>query len=115
MNLIVVYNAKSTKINALVGYAHKVISPSTYSCNLCKLTHSNLGERKEWTTFIKTLDAKIDFYHINEFEDKYHQHFEYPVVLVNNNNKFKILLDHLEIDKLTNVSDLIQKINEIIQ
>ena len=109
MKLIFVYNAKSNKINALVNYAHKVISPSTYNCDLCKLTHSNFGERKEWAAFSKELD--IDFYHINEFEKKFNTNFEYPVVL---NSDLTILLDNKAIGKLKNVSDLTQRINEII-
>lgn len=112
MNLIFVYNAKSNKLNALVDYAHKVMSPSTYNCNLCKLTHSNLGERKEWIDFTKGIHVNIEFYHIDEFEKKFNQSFDYPIVLSHNQT---ILLDNKAISKLKNVSELIQKINDLIK
>ena len=36
-NLVVVYNAKSGGLNAVLDYVHKMVSPETYDCNLCKL------------------------------------------------------------------------------
>ena len=108
MGLIFVYNAKSDKLNALVDYAHKIINPSTYTCDLCKLTHSNLGVRKEWTAFLKEIE--IDFYHINEFENKFKHTFKYPVIL---NNDLQVLLGDKSIAELNSVTELIQKIKEI--
>ena len=32
--LIFVYNAKSGMVNELLDFAHKIVSPSTYNCNL---------------------------------------------------------------------------------
>jgi hypothetical protein len=112
MKLIFVYNAKSDKINALVGYAHKIISPSTYNCDLCKLTHSNFGERKEWSDFKKELSSEIRFYHIDEFEKKFNTTFEYPVVL---NEELEILLDSKTIAQLKNVSELTRKIDGLLK
>ena len=112
MNLIFIYNAKSNKLNTLVDYAHKIMSTSTYNCNLCKLTHSNLGERKEWKDFTKEIHVNIKFYHIDEFEKKFNQSFDYPIVLSNSQT---ILLDNKAISKLKNVSELIQKISDLIK
>ena len=39
MKLIFVYNAGSGKLNALFDMAHKIVSPTTYECSLCALTH----------------------------------------------------------------------------
>jgi hypothetical protein len=50
-SLVFVYNADSGSsglFNTLTDIAHKLISPHTYSRNLCALTHSNPGMRKEW-------------------------------------------------------------------
>lgn len=109
MALIFVYNAKSDKLNPLIDYAHKIISPSTYNCDLCKLTHSNLGERKEWSAFSK--DIEIDFYHINEFEKKFNITLKYPIII---NDDLRVLLDNKSIAKLKNVEKLIQKIKALI-
>jgi hypothetical protein len=53
MNLLFVYNANSGKLNAAFDMAHKAISPSTYKCSLCALTHNPLKEKKEWVDFQK--------------------------------------------------------------
>jgi hypothetical protein len=111
MGLTFVYNAKSDKLNAIIDYAHKVIKPSTYNCNLCVLTHSNFGERKEWSNFKENLNLDIEFYHIDEFEKKFNQSFKYPVIL---NDELKILLDSKAINTLKDVTELIQEIKELI-
>ena len=38
-NIIFVYNAKGGKWNYILDTVHKYASPSTYECNLCKITH----------------------------------------------------------------------------
>jgi len=69
--LIFVYNAESGLFNALTDIAHKAFSPETYSCNLCALTHSNFGMRKEWKQFIESLDRQTEFLHSDELKLKY--------------------------------------------
>lgn len=112
MELIFVYNAKSDNVNMLIDYAHKIISPSTYSCNLCKLTHTNFGQRKEWKEFIRHSSVTLEFYHIDEFEKKFNESFKYPIILKKVSDGFEILLDSIKITKLTNANDLIKAIGE---
>jgi hypothetical protein len=111
MSLIFVYNSKSDKLNTIIDYAHKVIKPSAYNCDLCILTHSNFGEKKEWSNFKDNLNLGIEFYHIDEFEKKFTQAFNYPIIL---NGELKILLDSEAINNLKDVTELIQKIKELI-
>ena len=110
MKFILVYNAKSDKLNTIIDFAHKVVNPSTYNCDLCKLTHSNFGERKEWSDFQKQINSEIEFYHSNEFEKKFNHSFNYPVVL---DCDLNILLDNKSINHLKNVTELIEKMNEL--
>ena len=44
IELIFIYNAKSGIGNAFIDWAHKIISPKTYDCNLCSITYNNLGK-----------------------------------------------------------------------
>ena len=37
--LIFIYNAKSGFVNEMVDFAHKIISPETYECNLHFITY----------------------------------------------------------------------------
>ncbi len=45
MDLIFVYNADSGKLNVLFDVGHKIVSPGTYKCDLCTLTHGTFTER----------------------------------------------------------------------
>jgi hypothetical protein len=69
--LIFVYNADSGVFNTLTDAAHKIFSPQTYRCNLCALTHSALGMRKEWKRFLDGLGGPLEFLHADEFKSRY--------------------------------------------
>ncbi|MBI2453142.1 hypothetical protein HYV56_00390 [Candidatus Peregrinibacteria bacterium] len=71
--LLFVYNANSGLFDTLTDYAHKIISPDTYSCNLCKLTYGNFGMKREWKDFIDSISADKDFLHRDEFLKNYPQ------------------------------------------
>lgn len=69
--LIFVYNADSGLFNTLTDIAHKLLSPQTYACNLCKLTHTALHARKEWKEFIASSPLPLDFVHRDELATRY--------------------------------------------
>jgi len=65
--LLFVYNADSGLFNALTDIAHKILSPNTYHCNLCALTHGHFQARQAWVTFLDDLPAHCEFLHRDEF------------------------------------------------
>ncbi|HLL74530.1 MAG TPA: hypothetical protein VK421_04645 [Pyrinomonadaceae bacterium] len=69
--LVFVYNADSGVFNALADAAHKIFSPRTYQCNLCALTHSAVGMRKEWKEFLNGLGVPLEFLHADELRARY--------------------------------------------
>lgn len=69
--LVFVYNADSGVFNTLADAAHKIFSPQTYRCNLCALTHSAAGMRKEWKRFLDGLDSPVEFLHADELKARY--------------------------------------------
>jgi hypothetical protein len=69
--LVFVYNARAGLFNALADAAHKIFAPRTYQCNLCALTHSAVGMRREWREFLEGLDAPLEFLHSDELEERY--------------------------------------------
>lgn len=71
MTLIFVYNADTGLFNTLTDAAHKLLSPETYACNLCAITHSHLGMRDPWRQFIESLGVDIEFLHRDEWINKY--------------------------------------------
>jgi len=69
--LVFVYNADSGIFNAVADAAHKIFSPRTYQCNLCALTHSALGMRREWKHFLEGLGVPLEFLHADELRARY--------------------------------------------
>ena len=69
--LIFVYNADSGFVNTLLDIGHKIVSPQTYSCNLCAITHSTFSMRDEWKNFVAGLGVPIEFLHRDELEKQY--------------------------------------------
>lgn len=100
MEIIFVYNANSGLINTILDMGHKIISPDTYQCDLCNLTYGIVTERKEWKNFRKSSKDALEFLHKDEFEEKYREKREYPVILSKKNNK--------ELEQLLGPDDLKQ-------
>jgi hypothetical protein len=69
--LIFVYNADSGFVNTLLDIGHKIVSPQTYACNLCAITHSTFSMRDEWKNFVAGLGVLIEFLHRDELEKQY--------------------------------------------
>jgi len=69
--MVFVYNADSGMFNALSDIAHKLISPATYQCNLCNLTHGYFTARDVWVKFLRDLDSDIEFLHRDEYIQQY--------------------------------------------
>ncbi len=69
--LVIVYNADSGFVNTLLDIGHKIVSPQTYSCNLCAITHSTFKVRDEWKQFVAQLDFPVEFLHRDELSERY--------------------------------------------
>ena len=113
MKIIFVYNADSGFVSSLLDIGHKVISPDTYSCNLCNMTFGVLSEREEWKEYRESSKHEMEFLHKDEFENKYKEKRVYPIILkINNSNKLDQLISKEELDRMNSVSELIHKLNE---
>jgi len=69
--LLFVYNADSGLFNAMADTAHKVFSPQTYACNLCKVTYGLMTEKRAWRRFIEDLDVDALFVHRDELRQRF--------------------------------------------
>ncbi len=103
MKLIFVYNANSGKLSAALDVAHKIISPSTYQCNLCSLTHGTFTERDVWKKFREKSDNELVFYHKDEFEIEFKNKFTYPIVIKEENRE---LVEYISTDKINAIKDV---------
>ena len=107
--LIFVYNADSSIFNLLADVAHKFFSPQTYSCNLCAITHSNLGMKKEWKDYLETLDNPLEFLHADEFKAKYRsEKLELPAIFKEVNGSLILIVDAMTINGCNSIDDLKQ-------
>ena len=107
LKLIFVYNADSGVFNLLSDVAHKIFSPQTYACNLCALTHSNFGMKKEWKEYLETLDVPLEFLHADEFRRKYSiEKIELPAIFREENGNIVLKIDAAAINDCQSVDDL---------
>lgn len=112
-HIIFVYNADSGLFNTITDIAHKVISPATYSCQLCSLTHSYFSVKKNWTSFLEGLDAKLEFLHRDEVHAKYGlSELTLPVVLLNHDNQLTTWISTAEINDCSSMDALKTLIGE---
>lgn len=110
--LIFIYNANSDFISSTLDYAHKLLRPSTYSCNLCTLTHGNLRERKNWKEFRENLDIQFEFLHKNEWEKLSHKFYSYPIILSVQSDNHHVFIHTQTLDAITSIETLIELIKE---
>lgn len=113
MNILFVYNAESGKLNSILDIAHKAISPATYQCSLCSLTHDTLNEKSEWTRFKASSTNHLEFLHKNEFEAKFKTKYVYPVIL-DNTGEMKVLFSKADLNKFNSVAELIAGIEQCV-
>lgn len=114
MKLIFVYNADSGLINALIDIGHKVISPQTYQCNLCDLTYGVISENEKWKKFRQEYDSEMEFLHRDEFEQKYHQKFDYPVIL-KEDKSLNVAVSASELNEIKTLDELISRVKAVSQ
>jgi hypothetical protein len=114
MDLIFVYNANTGKLNALIDSIHKAVSPDTYRCDLCQLTHGLFNERKEWLEFRQRYPGKLEFLHIDEFEQHHPPHYRYPAILVcGDDNHIQELVSAETLASFSNTQELIKHIERL--
>lgn len=111
--LIFVYNANLGNLNALMDSAHKLFSPSTYNCQLCKLTHHHFGEKSSWKQFKDKLTIPFEFLHKDEFERAYpNLNYQLPVIFFGEKNRFETVMSASEIKECKDLDELIQQLNQ---
>ena len=109
--LIYVYNATSGKLSGLLDVAHKLISPKTYQCKLCAITHDTFLENEQWKQFRKNFSLPLEFLHSDEFEKNYKKEtIKYPVILLKENENLTAWIPKNEIEQLETTQALIELI-----
>ncbi len=116
MKLIFVYNAKSGSFNTILDIAHKLLSPKSYSCNLCALTYSTFSEQDIWKKFKSEINIPMTFFHSDEFEAKYGETtFIYPIILSEHHSNLKTFMSANDINAIETLEGLIEIIKQKLE
>lgn len=117
-SLVFVYNANSDLFSSVTGYVHKVLSPATYTCSLCALTHHHLGMKAEWKIIIQSLPCRSEFLHKDEFNKSYpaYNQTDLPAVLLKQDGALQPLLQATKLNSVHNMEELKQALqNQLAQ
>jgi hypothetical protein len=111
--LVFVYNAAGGIFNALADLAHKTLSPETYQCHLCALTHSTFGMRQDWKRFLETLGEPTEFLHADELKQRYGiSGVPLPAIFRKAGGELEPWVDAGEINACRTVEDLKRLVSE---
>lgn len=114
--LIFAYNADGDLFSSLSDSIHKIISPKTYTCNLCAITYGAFYMKKEWKSFIENIPFQTQFLHRDEFRKKYPQNREaLPSVFIKKNEALILIIPNKEINKCKTLKDLKLLVNSKIK
>ena len=107
-SILFVYNADGTYLAKAKDFVHRIVSSSTYQCNLCKITYGNVSMNSRWKRFIEELPMSIRFLHKDEFEQCYPEYStDYPVALRESNHQLNIFISTDELNGFGNLDELI--------
>ena len=113
--LIFVYNAHSDLFSTVTDFAHKLLSPATYSCNLCTLTYGNFIVKQEWKSFIESLSIKAVFLYKDEFKNLYKIQSPLPAVFIGMDGIVKVLISKQEIKSCKSLEELKELVTQKIK
>lgn len=114
--LVFVYNADSGFMNTLLDIGHKIVSPGTYNCGLCALTHSTFRMQGAWRTFVNRLEYPTAFLHRDEFHARYGMRdMKLPAVVLEQESKITPWIGPAEIDQCNSLDEFEALVREKVR
>lgn len=114
--LIFVYNADAGAIQGLLGSVHKIVSPSTYECSLCHITHGVFTENKVWADYRNSAEIEMVFLHRDEFLKQYRSKwlpdYTFPIVLISDDKELGVFITTEILNKITTQEELIELVEK---
>ena len=107
--LIFVYRANSGPTSLALDFIHKIVSPKTYSCNLCNVTYGNFSMKDRWREYIESIDIPVTF----EYEDTIKNKSKIikdslkPCAYIKRDGQYVEILSSKEINDCKNLDQLI--------
>lgn len=116
MTYIFVYNADASLFSQLTDFAHKIISPDTYECNLCKITYGNVAMKTQWKDYIASLDTPVTFLHRDEFIETYPEQKDValPAMFVEHDATATLAISAADINAIESIDELIGLVDKVM-
>ena len=112
--LIFIYNAKSGLVNEMIDFAHKIVSPETYDCNLCAISYGTFTKKKKWSNYINSLPIKSTFTYKDKISalKKGLSSLKFPTIIIRDGVELNEIISRNEINSIKNLNQLISLLNE---
>ena len=112
--LIFIYNAKSGLVNEMIDFAHKIVSPETYDCNLCAISYGTFTKKKRWSDYINSLPIKSTFTYKDKISalKKELSSLRFPTIIIRDGVQLNEIISRNEINSIKNLNQLISLLNE---
>ena len=114
--LIFIYAADSGVFNTVTDIAHKIFSPKTYECQLCKISHGWFSMHEDWRKGIENLGVEPEYYHRDRLPaalQEFCSSINLPCVLLQDENRqYKVLMDREEISRCDGIDTLLDELAE---
>ena len=112
--LIFIYNASDDLVSVSLDFVHKILSPSTYQCSLCKITYGNVSMHNKWKIYISNSNYDFEFLYKNNYLE-YHKDLKienFPVAYKYNGDSYDIFISKEEFDSCNDLDSLIQIVDQ---
>ena len=117
--LIFIYAADSGLFNTVTDIAHKIFSPKTYECQLCKISHGWFGMHEQWRKGIEELGVEPEYHHRDRLPaalEKSCAGLEFPCILLQKEkDDARILMNQEEISKFEGIDKLLEVLTQKIK
>lgn len=108
MTLIFVYNAESGLVNGVIDSFHKVLSPATYPCDLCALTHGLARMRARLRHWLRQSGREVCFFHRSDFRAAWpHVDVTLPAILKQEGNQLTLVLGAADLADVRDIGQLL--------
>ncbi|MEO9533604.1 MAG: GTPase [Crocinitomicaceae bacterium] len=111
---VFVYNADSGVFNKSIDFLHKIVSPSTYSCSLCAITHHSFGAKSEWKKYLSESSLNLAFTYKDDFVSKYSEFLDVELPILLDLSSSEVAISAKEMRQLTLLS-LIDELKKLEQ
>lgn len=119
---MLVYNADTGLIQALMHAVHKQVRPETYPCSLCALTYGAVSMRGDWKRYWRALEPQVDFYHRDDFTEDFPalgtgglREVALPSILLSEGGEEpRVLIAKQELDAMADVHALMTRVSKAL-